>query len=185
MCTTFRLRARDDAVIVGRTMEFAADLGWRLLVVPRGTAFTGTAPDGAAGRAWTAQHGFVGVGALGRLAATDGINEAGLYAGLLYLPGYADYQDAAGVAASDLVSPDEVASLVLAGAATVAEAVAIIESVTVWNRLEEVLGSTLPIHLVLHDRSGAAAVIEWVGGQRTVYDNPVGVVFQPGAETVQ
>jgi choloylglycine hydrolase len=41
--------------------------------------------------------------------------------------------------------------------------------------MEEVLGSTLPIHLVLHDRSGAAAVIEWVGGERTVHENPVGV----------
>lgn len=175
MCTTFRLRARDSAVIVGRTMEFAADLGWRLLVVPRGTALTGTAPDGP-GRAFAATYGFVGVGALGRLAATDGLNEAGLYAGLLYLPGYAEYQDATGVPAGDLVSPDEVAALVLAGAATVAEAVEIIESVTVWNRLEEALGGAiLPIHLVLHDRAGNAVVVEWVGGVRTVHDNPVGV----------
>jgi choloylglycine hydrolase len=174
VCTTFRLRARDDAVIVARTMEFAADLGWSLLVVPRGTAFTATAPDGP-GRAWTARHGFVGVGALGRRSATDGINEAGLYAGLLYLPGYADYEDHAGVAAADLVAPDEVASLALSGAATVAQAVALLESVVVWNRVEEVLGGVLPIHLVLHDRAGDAAVIEWVGGERHVHDNPIGV----------
>jgi choloylglycine hydrolase len=174
MCTTFRLKTRDADVIVGRTMEFAADLGWRLLVVPRGTELTGTAPDGP-GRRFTAKHGFTGVGALGRLSATDGLNEAGLYAGLLYLPGYARYEDHTGVAPGDLVSADEVASLVLAQAATVAEAIALVEGVTVWNRVEDVLGAILPIHLVLHDRTGAAAVIEWVDGVRRVYDNPVGV----------
>jgi choloylglycine hydrolase len=174
MCTTFRLKTTGDDVIVGRTMEFAVDLGWRLLVTPRGTACTGTAPDGP-GHAWTAQHGFVGVSALGRPVVTDGINDAGLYAGLLYLPGYARYQEDEGVAASDLLSADEVATLVLASAGTVAEAVAATESVVVWNRVEEQLGGILPIHLVLHDRSGAAAVVEWVDGERRVHENPLGV----------
>jgi hypothetical protein len=95
-------------VIVGRTMEFALDLGWKLMVVPRGASFTGTAPAGA-GRSWSARYGFVGVSALDRPSVTDGINEAGLYAGLLYLPGYACYQDAAGAAAEDLVSPSSAA----------------------------------------------------------------------------
>jgi len=145
-----------------------------MLVAPRSTAFTGTAPDGP-GHRWQAKHGFVGVSALGRMSATDGLNEAGLCASLLYLPGYAQYEDHAGIGADRLVSADEVASLVLAKAASVGEAVALIEGVTVWNRVEAMLGSILPIHLVLHDRDGAAAVIEWVGGVRTVHDNPVGV----------
>jgi choloylglycine hydrolase len=174
MCTTFRVRTTSGEVVIGRTMEFALDLDWSLLVIPRGSEFTGTAPDGA-GHSWSARHGFVGVGALGRPSATDGINEAGLYAGLLYLPGFADYQSADGVPADELVSPDEVASLVLAGAATVREAIDVASDVTVWNRIEEVLGSVLPIHLVLYDSSGDAAVVEWVGGQRRVHENPVGV----------
>lgn len=175
MCTTFRMRAEDDSIVVGRTMEFGADLGWEILAIGRGAEFTGTAPDGP-GRTWTADHSLVGVGALGRNSATDGINDAGLYAGLLYLPGFAEYEDHTGVEASDLISADEVASLVLATSATVDEAVAAIESVVVWNRLEDALGgSILPIHLILHDRSGAAAVIEWVGGERTVHINELGV----------
>jgi choloylglycine hydrolase len=64
---------------------------------------------------------------------------------------------------------------VLAQASTVAEAVALVESVVVWDRQEEVLGSSLPVHLVLFDRTGAGAVVEWVGGERHVHDNPVGV----------
>jgi choloylglycine hydrolase len=174
MCTTFRIRTTSGDVVVGRTMEFALDLGWRLLVIPRGTELAGTAPDGP-GRSFSADHAFVGVGALGRSSATDGINDAGLYAGLLYLPGFADYQPADGVPAGELVSPDEVASLVLAGAGSVREAIDVVSGVTVWNRVEDLLGSVLPIHLVLYDAGGDAAVVEWVGGERHVHENPVGV----------
>jgi choloylglycine hydrolase len=174
MCTTFRLHTTSDEVLIGRTMEFAEDLGWRLLVVPCGAEFTGTAPGGA-GRSWAAHHGFVGVGALGRNSATDGVNDAGLYAGLLYLPGFAAYQPHEGVPAADLVSADELASLVLAGAGSVREAVELASRVVVWNRVEELLGDVLPVHLVLYDASGDAAVVEWVGGERRVHENPVGV----------
>jgi choloylglycine hydrolase len=174
MCTTFRIRTTSGDVVIGRTMEFATDLGWRLLVIPRGTELTGTAPDGP-GHSFSTEHGFVGVGALGRPSATDGVNDAGLYAALLYLPGYADYQAADGVPASELVSPDEVASLALAGAGSVREAIDVVSDVTVWNRVEDVLGSALPIHLVLFDAGGDAAVVEWVGGERHVNENPIGV----------
>jgi choloylglycine hydrolase len=155
-------------------MEFALDLGWRLLVIPRGSELTGTGPDGP-GHAFRADHGFVGVGALGRSSATDGINDAGLYAALLYLPGYAEYQPTDGVAPEEFVSPDEVASLVLAGAGSVREAIDVVSGMTVWNRVEDLLGAPLPIHLVLFDAGGDAAVIEWVGGQRRVHENLVGV----------
>lgn len=175
MCTSVRIKTTADDVVIGRTMEFAADLGWKLMVAPRSTKFTGTAPGGP-GHTWSADHGFVGVTALGRPAATDGINEAGLYAGLLYLPGYTSYQDSDGVAAEQMISADELASLVLAAAGSVAEAIATAEAIVVWNRAEEALGgSILPVHLVLHDSSGASAVIEWVDGVRRVHDNPIGV----------
>ncbi len=174
MCTTFRIRTTSGEVVIGRTMEFALDLGWRLLVIPRGTEFTGTAPDGP-GHSFRSDHGFVGVGALGRSSATDGINDAGLYAGLLYLPGYAEYQPTDGVPPGELISPDEVASVVLAGAGSVREAIEVVSDVTVWNRVEELLGAPLPIHLVLFDAGGDAAVVEWVGGERQVHENPVGV----------
>jgi choloylglycine hydrolase len=174
MCTTFRIRTASGDVVIGRTMEFALDLGWRLLVVPRATELTGTAPGGP-GHSFTADHGFVCVGALGRSSATDGINDAGLSAALLYLPGYADYQPADGVPADQLVSPDEVATLVLAGAGSVREAIDVVSNVTVWNRVEDLLGSPLPIHLVLFDAGGDAAVVEWVGGERHVHENPVGI----------
>ena len=70
VCTTIRVRTTSGEPMIARTMEFAQDLGWRLLVVPRGTGFTGTAPGGA-GHRWTARHGFVGVGALEQHVAVE------------------------------------------------------------------------------------------------------------------
>lgn len=174
MCTNLQLTAQDGSVIVGRSMEFAADLGWRLLISPRGSDYVGTAPDGP-GHAWTATHGFVGVSALGRPVVTDGINEAGLFAGVLYLPGLAGYEDASDVDAAALVSADELTSLVLGVAATVDEAVAAVTDVVVWNRVEEALGGILPVHLAVHDRTGAMAVIEWIDGVRRVHRSAVKV----------
>lgn len=77
-------------------------------------------------------------------------------AALLYLPGFADYQLADGVPDGELMSPDEVASLVLASAGSVREAIDVVSDVTVWNRVEDLLGSVLPIHLVLYDAGGDA-----------------------------
>ena len=68
----------------------------------------------------------------------------------------------------------DMAAYVLTTCATVAEAVAAIESVVVWAAPIPVIGVPL-FHLVLHDGSGAAAVVEWLGGTRQVYENPIGV----------
>lgn len=62
----------------------------------------------------------------------------------------------------------------LATCATVREAAAAIEATVVWAAPMPVSGVP-PLHLVLHDRTGDAVVIEWVDGKRQVYDNPIGV----------
>lgn len=104
----------------------------------------------------------------------DGVNGADLYAGLLYLPTFAEYESPQGVPSDRLLAPLDVASYVLATCATVAEAVSAVESVVVWPAPIPVVGVP-PLHLILHDRSGAASVVEWVGGKRHVHDNPIGV----------
>jgi choloylglycine hydrolase len=183
MCTSLRITAGDGTVLVGRTMEYSLDANWELRAVPRGVGQTSSAPDGK-GLSWTGSHGYVGMG-IGETTAfgstipsqpsvPDGVNEAGLYAGLLYLPTFAEYEPVEGVPSERLIAPIDAASYVLTTCATVAEAVAAIESVVVWAAPLPVIGVP-PLHLVLHDRGGAAAVVEWVGGTRHVYDNPIGV----------
>ncbi len=183
MCTSLRLTADDGTVLIGRTMEYSLPLNWEWRAVPRGVEQASTAPGGAGAR-WQGAHGYVGLG-IGETTAfgmtvpsqpsvPDGVNEQGLYAGLLYLPTFAAYEATVGVGDEVLLAPIDVASYVLATCSGVAEAVSALESVVVWAAEVPVIGVP-PLHLVLHDRGGASAVIEWVGGARKVHDNPLGV----------
>jgi choloylglycine hydrolase len=183
MCTTLRIVASDDTVLVGRTMEYSLPVNWEWRAVPRGVRQVSTAPGGA-GAPWTGTHGYVGIGS-GRTtvfghtlpalpSVSDGVNEAGLYAGLLYLPTFAEYESPLDVPANRLLAPVDVAAFALATSATVAEAVTAVESMVVWPAAIPVVGVP-PLHLILHDRSGASAVVDWVAGERHVYDNPIGV----------
>lgn len=184
MCTSFQLHAEDSSIVVGRTMEFPIELPWDLIVVPPGRQQQSSAPTGA-GHSWTGRYGYAGIsigesrlpsGAIApaQESVSDGVNEAGLTAGLLYLPGYTQYQSPEGVPNERLLAPVDMASFVLATCATVAEAREAIASVVVWPQ-ETPLG-VMPMHLVLNDRSGASAVIEWIAGEAVQHDNPVGVV---------
>src|SRR4051812_30151070 len=89
-CTGLQLTAADGSVIRARTMEFAVDIHSSIIVVPRGFARTGTAPDGP-GKAWKAKYASLGANALGLPVLVDGLNEKGLGIGLFYFPNYAGY----------------------------------------------------------------------------------------------
>ena len=52
-CTGITLKAKDGAVVYGRTMEWGAfDLQSRIWIIPPGREFTGTTPDGKPGLKW-------------------------------------------------------------------------------------------------------------------------------------
>lgn len=121
-CTAITLRAGDGSVVYGRTMEWGAfDLFSRMMIVPRGHAFSSRMPDGEPGLEWTATYGFVGLDGLKRPIALDGTNEAGLTVGALYHPGFASYPafDPATRAAS--IDPVDVTNYILGSFGTVAE----------------------------------------------------------------
>src|SRR5271154_85027 len=92
-CTGIRLVAKDGGVVAARTLEFGFDLHSEVMVVPAGTALTGSLPDGGKGISYKTKYGFAGANALGMMAIVDGINDQGLYVGLFYFPGYASYPD--------------------------------------------------------------------------------------------
>ena len=76
-----------------------------VLVVPAGTALTGTLPDGGKGISYTTKYGFLGANAEGLTAIVDGINDHGLYVGLFYFPDYASYPDATKDNAAHAMAP--------------------------------------------------------------------------------
>ncbi len=174
MCTSFQLRAADGSVAVGRTMEFPDMLGAKLTVLPRGLSLTSESPTGP-GVSWTARYGAVGMDAVGDPQwLTDGMNEKGLYVGALYMPGFASYEEPNADAARNLAVLDAAAYL-LTQAATVAEAFALLAEVTVWGPVNPLIQGVPPLHLVLHDATGASGVAEFEDAAQKHRDNPLGV----------
>jgi choloylglycine hydrolase len=175
MCTNLRLLTGDDGAVVARTMEFPDLMQAKITAIPRGFAGTGLAPDGA-GTSWTSVHGLVGIDAFGQADwLTDGMNERGLYAGLLYMPGYCDYTPADCTPADELLAIVNVVAYVLGTCASVDEAKTAMGAVTVWPLVVPTMGFAPPAHVVLHDVTGASAVVEWVDGRMVIFDNPIGV----------
>jgi choloylglycine hydrolase len=108
-------------------------------------------------------------------ALTDGMNAAGLYAGLLYMPGFCDYTPSEGAAPATLMSIIDVVAFVLGSCATIDEVKAAMAEVTVWPYVFGPFGMAPPAHVIVHDAGGHSIVIEWRDGQMVVFDNPIGV----------
>jgi choloylglycine hydrolase len=174
-CTDVRLIAGDGTPMTVRTMEFAADLNSELQVLPRGMQFVSPGPNGD-GLKWTSKYGYVSMNAWNQPVATDGLNEAGLGFGALYLPGETEYQSVAANEGAKALSNIRFGNWVLSNFATVEEVKAALPNVVVWGEMVPQLGSFSPLHYVIHDKSGKSIVIEYVGGKVQVYDNTVGVL---------
>ena len=61
-CTGITLTASDGSVVYGRTLEWGAfDMNSRVMIAPRGFAFSSIMEDGAPGMTWEAKYGFVAI----------------------------------------------------------------------------------------------------------------------------
>jgi choloylglycine hydrolase len=166
-------------------MEFGFSLGSAVLIVPRGEEYKGTAPQGQEGFNWKTRFGFVGLNqTFAKNLVSDGMNEKGLVASVLYLPGLAQYEDYAVSRRDQTLGMWELPSLLLGTCATLDEVKKLLPKLLIAQQavphLEEV---ELPLHLYVSDQSGASLVVEYVKGKRYVYDNPLGVLTNaPGFE---
>lgn len=178
-CTQIQLTAQDGSVVVGRTMEFAVDLDSHIITSPVGRAFQSASPSGENGAAWSAKHGYLLVDFFGTGRTVDGMNTKGLSVGLLYLPGYTEYQQVPPGEAQQALNYLYVGDWVLGNFATVDEVKAAINDVYVYGSAVSLGGmenQVFPIHMVVADAAGKNIIIEWVGGKTNVYDNPLGVL---------
>lgn len=181
--------ARDGPapVISGRTMDFAADLQSVLEVVPRGTSFQELpvlACADCADYQWTNPLGFVAVNMYGLNVATDGMNEKGLSAAWLYLPGTVyprpETTNSSETNAS-LPIVTAICTYLLGNFGSVAElreGIKHIQFAEFDERLRVLLHpqgeaslGRVPLHVAVHDASGQNLVIEFLGGKTTLYDN--------------
>jgi choloylglycine hydrolase len=175
-CTDFQLTAGDGTILVARSMEWGADMHSKLVIRPRGELRQSAAPSGAKGFSWTSKYGYVGANVYDLEAYVDGMNEKGLSFGMLWLPGYTKYQEISPDQSKSAVSVIDLGSWLLGNFATVDEVIAAIPKIQVWSAEVEGFPGIPTAHLALHDSRGKSVVIEFVGGQQKIYDNPTTVL---------
>ena len=92
-CTGIALSAADGSYVQSRTIEWSRGvLRSQYVVIPRGQQLRSFTPTGANGLAFTARYGTVGLAVEQQEFIAEGINEAGLSAGLFFFPQYGGYE---------------------------------------------------------------------------------------------
>ena len=81
-CTRVVFHGENNNVMTARSMDWKSDVGTNLWILPSGVKRTGQA--GPQSASWTAKYGSV-VATGYDISTTDGVNEAGLNANLLWL----------------------------------------------------------------------------------------------------
>ncbi|WP_245650585.1 linear amide C-N hydrolase [Nocardia harenae] len=162
MCTRVMWTASEQGVLVGRNMDWPEEMDTNLWSLPRGVARVGHGSDPNPLR-WTATYGSV-VATVWDGASTDGINERGLGAHVLWLA-ESDF----GERAPDLpaLAVSLWAQYFLDRCATVAECVQLLaeQPMQVVPLVEPRSGRLGTVHLALDDASGDSLVIEHLDGK--------------------
>ena len=175
-CTDFQVKTEDGGVVIGRSMEFAVELNAALNTHPAGEKRQSQAPNGKPGLGWTSQYGFVSVNSLGYDSVVDGMNEAGLSVGFLWLPEITHYQDVADNEISKAILIDDLGAWILGNFSKVGEVKQALLQVRVWGKVVPELGMIPPLHIAVHDADGNNLVVEFINGRAKIYDNPIGVL---------
>ncbi|MBS0290012.1 MAG: choloylglycine hydrolase family protein [Proteobacteria bacterium] len=176
-CTGIRIKAKDDAVVSARTMEFAQDLESTIIYIPKGVNYVGTTKLGEQnGKKWDVKYAIAGVSGFHLPHILDGINTQGLSFGLFYFPNYAEYPALTKQNQDKSLAPWELGTYLLSRNASVDEVLADLKNVNVvsasWKEGMEVPAC----HYIVHDKTGKSLVIEYVNGKLTTYDNKLGVI---------
>jgi choloylglycine hydrolase len=173
-CTDFQIVSSDNSIINGRSMEFGPETNSKLIVHPRGERFISSSPVGSETMRWNSKYGFVGLDVFGINTTVDGLNEKGLSVGVLWFPG-AIYEPIS-PGTKNVVEVTDLSNWMLGNFASVDEVRSALSNTTVWGAFNPVMKMIPPVHFAVHDSNGKNLVIEFVNGQKNIYDNPNGVL---------
>ena len=180
-CTGITLKAADGGMVLARTIEWGgSDLNSRYVVVPRGHVQQSYVPGGQKdGLEFAAAYGYVGIAVELEDFVAEGVNEAGLSAGLFYFPAYGSYEPYSEARRDSSLSDLQLVPWMLARFKTVDEVKAALGRVHVVST--DPRASTA--HWRIADASGRQVVLEIVGGVPHFYENGLGVLTNsPGFE---
>ena len=166
-CTRVIYQGNKDMVITGRTMDWKEDTRSNIWIFPRGMERNGEV--GKDPMRWKSKYGSVVTSAYD-ICSTDGMNEKGLVANLLWLtessyPQWNGEKPALSIAAW--------VQYMLDNFATVSEAVSEIEKNTF-----DVVSDMMPdgtrmatLHLSISDATGDNAIFEYIDGKLNIHHN--------------
>jgi choloylglycine hydrolase len=175
-CTGISMFSADGSYFQARTIEWAGtNLNSMYVVVPRNFSQTSFTPKGQNGISFKSKYGYIGLAVHEKEFIAEGLNEAGLSAGLFYFPNYGSYQLYDEKYNSTTIADLQLVSWILSQFATVDEVKANINNVRVVSLMGGD-GSEEAIHWRVGDKSGKQIVIEIEKGVPHVYDNPIGVL---------
>ncbi len=164
-CTRVVYLGADGHVITARSMDWKVDVGTNLWILPRGIARTGEAGPHSA--RWTSKYGSV-VATGYDVSTTDGMNERGLVANLLWLveskyPKPDSFKPAVAISIW--------AQYVLDNFATVAEAIDVLRAEPFVVVTANVPGGDrlATLHLSMSDATGDSAIIEYIAGKQIIH----------------
>lgn len=164
-CTRAVYLGANDQVITVRSMDWKTDVGTNLWAFPRGMKRSGeVGPDSIQ---WTSKYGSV-IASGFDISTTDGMNEAGLVANVLWLV-ESDYPKYDGKGPG--LSIAAWAQYVLDSFATVKDAVDHLKQEPFTIVTDTIPGQDLlaTLHLSLSDASGDSAIIEYIGGKQVIH----------------
>ncbi len=181
-CTGLSLQAKDGAYVLARTIEWGeSDLPSEYVIIPRGQQIKTYTPSGLNGATFQAKYGVVGLAIIQKDFIVEGLNEAGLSAGLFYFPRYGNYLPYDPAENQHSINDLQLVTWMLTRFTSVEEVKAAFPSIRVIGIDRP--GSTSSVHWRIGDSTGKQAVLEIVNGIPHFYDNPVGVLTNsPGFE---
>lgn len=166
-CTRLVYLGANDDVITARSMDWKNDVATNLWIFPRGMARSGQAGPNSV--KWTSKYGSV-IATGYDISTTDGMNEAGLVANVLWLveseyPAYDGRGPGLSIAAWAQYALDNYGS--------VREAVDALGKQPFTVVTDKVPGEDrlTTLHLSLSDASGDSAIIEYIGGKQVIHHN--------------
>ena len=164
-CTRVVYTGDNGMVVTGRTMDWKTEMHSNIWVFPRGMERSGE--TGSNSLKWTSRYGSVVTSAF-EIASTDGMNEKGLVANLLWLnesvyPAWDKSKPGLTIAAwvqymlDNFASVDEAVSFVGKNSFQV-----------VSDKMPD--GSRLAtLHLAISDATGDSAIFEYIDGKLNIY----------------
>lgn len=174
-CTGISATAKDGGYVQARTIEWGDSyLPSQYVVIPCGHEMISYTPKGMNGAKFRARYGVVGLSIVLKDFVVEGLNEAGLSAGLFYFPHYGNYPVYDAKQNTRTVADLQLVAWMLSQFSTIEEIKAAMQDIRVVP--VDTTGASSTVHWRIGDANGRQVVLEFVDGVPCFYENEISVL---------